>query len=274
MGHHLELFRSLGIRRCFLVVGHLMDHIINHFGRGQELGMEIHYVEQEKVLGIAHAVGQVDGVVDGPFVLCLGDIFYLSRSMDRLVERYRRGDVAAVLAVKEEQDPAPVRRNFTVETDAAGYVSRVEEKPRQPRNLVKGCGIYLFGPEILDAIRKTPRTALRDEYEITTSIQILVDDGARVAIEPVIDWDLNVTFPEDLLAGNLKYLEHLGVDNLVHDTAEIHPGATLSRCVIGPHARIPAPILLRDCVVMERSVVPEEEDLHRALIARDMVIRR
>ena len=33
---------------------------------------------------------------------------------------------------------------------------------------------------VFDAIRRTPRTAMRDEYEITTSIQILVDDGFKI----------------------------------------------------------------------------------------------
>lgn len=273
MGHHLELFRSLGVKDCSIVVGHLMDRIINHFGRGDDHGLSVRYVEQDRILGIAHAVGRAEPHVDGPFILCLGDIFYLANDMQRMVERYRRGDVAAVLAVKEEDDVAAVKRNFTVELDAGGYVTRVVEKPRNPVNLLKGCGIYVFGPEIFDAIRRTPRTALRDEYEITNSIQILIEDGHKVAVEPVIDWDLNVTFPGDLLDGNIAYLEHQGVENLVDESATVSDSVTLSRCVIGAGARVTGSGLLRDTVVLANSSVEVESDLHRALVSADLISR-
>ena len=273
MGHHLEICRSLGIDRCVIVVGHLMDQIINHFGRGAADGPKIEYVEQAQILGIAHAVGQVESRVDGPFLLCLGDIFYLAQHIERLVERYRKGDVSAVLAVKEETSPDPVRRNFTVELDEGGFVSRVIEKPRNPVNLVKGCGIYLFGPEVFDAIRRTPRTALRDEYEITNSIQILIDDGFKVAAESVVDWDLNVTFPGDLLDANIAYLEQLGVENLIDESATVDEGVVLEKCVIGAGARVTGPGRLRQAVVLADAVVDAGQDLRRALVSKDLVSR-
>ncbi len=273
MGHHLEACRGLGIRKCCVVVGHLMDRIINHFGRGVNAGLDIQYVEQAETLGIAHAVGQVEPHVDGPFLLCLGDIFYLANDIDRLVTRYKQGDVAAVLAVKEEDDPDVVRRNFSVEVGEDGFVTRVVEKPRKPASLLKGCGIYLFGPEIFDAIRRTPRTALRDEYEITNSIQILVDDGHKVAVEPVVDWDLNVTFPGDLLDGNIAYLKHLGAENLVDETATIEEGVTLTRCVVGAGATIKGPGQLTDSVVLPGTIVDAGQDLRRALVSPGLVSR-
>ena len=273
MGHHLETYRSLGITKCCVVVGHLMDRIINHFGRDANAGLDIRYVEQNDILGIAHAVGQVEPYVDGPFLLCLGDIFYLAEDIDRLVTRYEQGDVAAVLAVKEEDDPDIVRRNFSVEVDDDGFVARVVEKPREPASLLKGCGIYLFGPEVFDAIRRTPRTALRNEYEITSSIQILIDDGHKVAVEPVIDWDLNVTFPGDLLDGNITYLRHLGLDNLIDETATIEDGVTLTRCVVGAGARVKGPGKLADCVVLPGTVVDAGQDLRRALVSPGLVSR-
>ncbi|HYC78905.1 MAG TPA: sugar phosphate nucleotidyltransferase [Planctomycetota bacterium] len=271
IGHHLERLKDLGCREAVLVVGHLMDHIINTYGRGDAAGIPIRYVEQDQTLGIAHAAGKAEPFVEGPMVLCLGDIFYLTTRLERLVERYRRGDVAAVLAVMEDRDPASMRKNFSVEVGVDGYVTRVVEKPRAPRSTLKGCGIYLFGPEIFDAIRKTPRTALRDEYEITTSIQILIDDGLKVAAEPVIDWDLNVTFPRDLLAGNLQWLRHVGAENLVAPGATVHPGATLRRTVVGEGVTIDAPATIEDSVILPRSAV--NEDLKRAIVSREIVIR-
>ena len=273
MQHHLEMFRDLGIQQTHIVVGHLMDRIINYFGRGTEMGLDIQYVEQEHILGIAHAVGRIEPKVDGPFLLCLGDIFFLTKELGRLVERYEQGDVAAVLAVKEETSPEPVRRNFTVETDDEGFVTRVVEKPRNPRTLIKGCGIYLFGPEIFDAIRRTPRTALRDEYEITNSIQILIDDGHKVVTEPVIDWDLNVTFPGDLLDGNIAWLDRMGMDNLIDPTAMVDENVSLDRCIVAPRAQLKGPRRLSQTVILPDTVLDAGEDLHRALVSHDLIAR-
>ena len=273
IGHHLEMFRSLGISRVHIVVGHLMDHIINRFGRGSPDDVEIRYVEQDRILGIAHAVGRVEPLVDGPFMLVLGDIFYLAPHMQRMVERYRRGDVAAVLAVKRETEPGPVRKNFTVEMDEEGFVTRVVEKPREPATLLKGCGVYLFGPEVFDAIHRTPRTALRDEYEITNTIQILIDDGHKVVTEPVIDWDLNVTFPRDLLDGNLEWLGHVGQENLVDPSARVAPGARLTRCVVGAGAAIEGAARLDECVVFPDTQVRDDGPFTRTLFSGDLVIR-
>jgi dTDP-glucose pyrophosphorylase len=271
IGHHVEKLKALGCGEVVLVVGHLMDRIIDYYGRGDEVGVPIRYVEQEQTLGIAHAASKVESHVEGPMVLCLGDIFYLTTSLHRLTERYRKGDVAAVLAVMEDRDPSSMRKNFSVEIGADGFVSRVVEKPRTPRSTLKGCGIYVFGPEIFDAVRKTPRTALRDEYEITTSIQILIDDGLKVAAESVVDWDLNVTFPEDLLTANLRWMKHEGVDSVVAPTARVHPGARVTRSVLGDGVVVDAPVTIDECVLLPKSSA--RVDMRRAIVSRELVIR-
>jgi dTDP-glucose pyrophosphorylase len=272
IGHHLNTLKGVGVRDVKMVVGHLMDHIINTYGRGTEAGVSIQYVEQHQTLGIAHAVSKVEPYVDGPILLCLGDIFYLTSGLERMVARYRQGDVAAVIAVMEDRDPASLRKNFSVTIGDGGYVTRVVEKPRRPRTHLKGCGIYLFGPEVFDAIHKTPRTALRDEYEITSTIQIMIDDGLKIAAEAVVDWYLNVTFPKDLLAANVHFLRHVGQENLIDPTARVHAGARLRHAVIGKDVVVEAPITIEESVLLPGSRVGGE-DLRRTIVSREIVIR-
>ena len=113
----------------------------------------------------------------------------------------------AVLAVKEENDPELVKRNFAVILNEDGTVKRVIEKPKSVNSTLKGCGLYLFDLSIFDAIRRTPRTAMRDEYEITDSIQILINDGYRVGTASIIEEDVNLTYPRDLWECNLRQLK-------------------------------------------------------------------
>ncbi|MCA9319604.1 MAG: NTP transferase domain-containing protein [Salinibacterium sp.] len=270
MGHHIEIFRTLGITDVKIVVGHLMDRIINHFGRGTEHGVHIEYVEQQATLGIAHAVGQLSGRVEGDFLLVLGDIFYAPRKLERMVEIFRAQGGGACLAVMKEPDVEALRKNFSVELSDDGLVKRVIEKPRIPPNDLKGCGLYLFGPEIFDAVRKTPRTALRDEYEITTSIQILIDDGHPVSVADVVEWDFNVTFARDLLDGNLKYLREEGLKNVIDDTAELHPDAVVENSVIGEGVKISVPVRIRNSVILPRARIDRGEDIERCIISPDV----
>ena len=267
LGHHIEIFKSLGITKVKIVVGHLMDKIINHFGRGEDVGVEIEYVEQRATLGIAHAAGAVASLVDGPFILSLGDIYYQPQHLETLLDTYDRQGGGAVLAVMPEEDPESLKKNFSIELDDRGLVRRVVEKPRILPNNLKGCGIYLFGPEVFDAIRKTPRTAFRDEYEITNSIQILIDDGYPVGVAEVVAWDRNLTFPRDLLDGNLQYLDHHSLENLVADDAFVDEGATLSRCVVGAGARIESKIKLGDAVVLPGTVVNRDGDFANVIVS-------
>ena len=265
MGHHIEIFKSLGIRRVKIVVGHLMDKIINHFGRGSDYGVEIEYVEQRNVLGIAHAVAQLSDIIDEPFMLVLGDIFYAPRNLETMLTKFDEQGGGAVLAVMREEDPARLRKNFSVELDENGLARRVIEKPRTPPNDLKGCGIYLFGPEMFDAVRKTPRTALRDEYEITSSLQILIDDGHPVSVADVVAWDYNITFAQDLLHGNLKYLQDKGLESVIDESAEIHPDAVIERSVIGPRVKIEVPIKISTSVILPGTVINREADLNEVI---------
>ena len=251
-----------------IVVGHLGDRIISHFGDGSNHGVEIAYVEQEHKLGIAHAVGRLADQVDGPFLLVLGDIFYAPKNLETLVDRFvTQGNSGAVLAVMREEDPAQIRRNFSVSVDDSGRVRRVVEKPRRPANDVKGCGIYLFGEEVFDAVAKTPRTAMRDEYEITTTVQILCDDDVPVSIAEVVAWDYNITFARDLLGANLQYLRANDLDCVIHESAQVHPEAKLSEVVIGANVRVEEPVELARAILLPGTVIDKDARLSDLLVS-------
>ncbi|MFT7619571.1 MAG: NDP-sugar pyrophosphorylase family protein, partial [Planctomycetota bacterium] len=94
--HHIDIFRSLNIHKIKIVVGHLMDKIITHFGKGKDFGVEIEYVEQQSTLGIAHAVGQLGNVINGSFLLVLGDIYYAPKNLDLMVKQFEAQGGGAV----------------------------------------------------------------------------------------------------------------------------------------------------------------------------------
>ena len=271
--HQIGYMRGLGIEEVILVVGHLQDIIRQHLGDGSRLGVRVRYVEQVQTLGIAHAVMQLERHIAAPFLLFLGDIFYVPKDLAAMLRLYEQGGNGAVIAVQREKDPAAIRKNFSVQMDARGHVTRVVEKPRFLVNDLKGCGMYLFGPEIFDAIRQTPRTALRDEYELTNAIQIFIDSGNVVQAAEVVDWDYNITFPADLLDCNGKVLRMLGQRNAVAASARIHAGARLDGAVIGERVVIDAPLRIHNTVILPDTHVEGSDDLEDCILSREICIR-
>jgi glucose-1-phosphate thymidylyltransferase len=257
MAYQLEMMASLGIRKVVVVIGHLGHEVVRALGDGSQWGVSIQYVEQEEMLGIAHAVSRLESHVDRPFFLFLGDIFFVTENLRHMLDRFRAGNLGGVLACKREPNLEAIKRNFVVHTDGAGVVHRVVEKPRFPRTDLKGCGIYLFDQSFFDAVRRTPRTAMRNEYEITDSIQIFLDDGYKVEAAEVVKADMNVSYPADLLDLNLLLLQQSGkadwtaadvrlgkasrlVRSVAMAGAEVGDGCELSECLLFPGAKVPA----------------------------------
>jgi NDP-sugar pyrophosphorylase family protein len=264
--HQIEMARELGVREFLIVIGHLGHQIAQTLGDGKHLGVKIHYVEQTQALGIAHALGKLESYIREPVLLFLGDIFFVTDDLAAMQRTLVERKASAVLAVKVEKDPTAIQRNFTVLFNDDSSVRRVIEKPRHSTTEIKGCGLYLFDVNVFDAIRRTPRTAMRDEYEITDTIQIMVDDGSPVYCENVVKWDINLTYPEDVLRCNMFHLEAIGQKNLIGEGASIHPGAKLHNTVVGDWVTIEHPIEISNSVILSDTKVIAETAIDRFVI--------
>lgn len=272
--YQIEEMKKIGIKEIIIVVGHLKNKIAEYFRDGRKLGVKISYVEQREALGIAHAVGQLEDRIHTPFLLWLGDIFFIPRDIGLMLKIYSEKQACAVLAVKKEDDYHLLKKNFAVLLHASGMVSRVIEKPRYFHGNLKGCGIYFFDLNIFDAIRRTPRTAMRDEYEITNSIQILIEDGFPVYPAEVIQWDMNITYAVDLLYCSQFQLRRLKKDKVVGNNSKIHPQADIKHSVIGNNVSIKFPVKIQDSVILDNVSWIHKKDIISSLVTASSIIRR
>ena len=273
MAYQLAMMAGLGVRRVVVVIGHLGHEVVRALGDGSRWGVQIKYVEQEETLGIAHAVSRLEPHVDRSFFLFLGDIYFDTENLGSMLERFQKGRLGGVLACKREPNLEAIKRNFVVMTDADGVVHRVVEKPRHPRTDLKGCGIYLFDQSFFDAVRRTPRTAMRNEYEITDSIQIFLDDGYRVEAAEVVKADMNVSYPADLLELNLLLMQQRGESNHVDPTVRFAGAAKLTQCVAMAGAEVGQNAVLTECLLFPGARVPAGKVAHRSIFTPDAEIR-
>ena len=265
MEYQITMMKELGIEEIVIVIGHYGFDVVRIMGNGEKYGVKLHYVDQGKTLGIAHALGKLESHVDRPFLLFLGDIFFITDSLEPMIEEFGKADTNAVLATKVEPDIDAIKRNFSVIEDDNGFVKRVIEKPRHPVNNIKGCGLYLFDLHIFDAVRRTPRTAARDEYEITDSIQILIEDDFKVKSVDVIRDDLNLTFPDDLLLINLAELKRQNVDRLIGRNVQINT-ERVHNSVVGDNVVCERDVAVKNSVVFSNAVIRGSDDIENMII--------
>jgi dTDP-glucose pyrophosphorylase len=139
-------------------------------------------------------------------------------------------------------------------------------------NKLKGCGLYLFDDRIFEAVRRTPRTAMRDEYELTDSIQILIDYEYPVHVAEVVQWDINVTFIGDLIHCCTHELQKMGETSIVGNDCSLADGVELIDTVVGNNVTIENPIRLEQCVVLDGSTISQTTNLTRAVVRPDGIL--
>ncbi len=270
---HVETLRRLDVHEITVVVGHHASLIEALLGNGTAFDVSIQYVHQNERQGLAHAVAALEPQITAPYYLLLGDIYFDFTHLGAAARRFEAEEAAAVLAIERDAEPAAVRRNFSVDLEPGGRIRRVVEKPTETDCRCKGCGFYLFDDRIFDAIARTPRSTLRNEFELTDAIQVLIDDEAPVYGVEMTSWDVNITEPADLIACNVRALEALGQCHLIGHGCDIAPGAVLDQTTVGDGARIAHPIRLERCVVLPGAVVDSEADLRDAVIAPSLIAR-
>ena len=81
----VEALEQNGIREVVIVVGYHREQIFDYLGMGEQFGIDITYVTQEKQLGTAHALSQVKKAVKGEFLLLPGDNLINADTIARFV---------------------------------------------------------------------------------------------------------------------------------------------------------------------------------------------
>jgi dTDP-glucose pyrophosphorylase len=74
---------------------------------------------------------------------------------------------------------------------------------------------------------------MRNEYEITDTIQIMIDDGRRVVVRHPVRDHGNLTSPIDILDLNLQLLNERSMGSFIDPSAKVDSTARIVRSVVG-----------------------------------------
>jgi UDP-N-acetylglucosamine diphosphorylase/glucosamine-1-phosphate N-acetyltransferase len=200
--HLLIEMQHAGIQDFIFIVGYHDEQIRNYFGNGRQWDINIQYANQRKQLGTADALRMVESFTNESFLMANGDVI-----IDRHEIQHLTAQTGNVMSVLELQDVS----NLGVIEGKEGQVTHIYEKMANPPSHLANAGLYLFTPDIFSAIEKTLKST-RGEYEITDSIQILIDSGKPVFYQIIGEW-LDLSYPWDLLAANEKIMANLALQN-------------------------------------------------------------
>lgn len=217
--HILNSAIEAGIEGFVFITGYLEEQIKEYFGNGSKWGVSIGYVQQKEQLGTANAIGCAKGYVDGAFLVLNGDMLIGQEDLKTLVSRTEE----AVICVKEVENPS----DFGVLETKGNRVVRIIEKPKNPPTNLANAGIYFFRQSIFDFIDRT-QSSVRNEFEITDSIQMLIDSGAAIGYSTLEGRWIDIGYPWDLLKANEYLLK--GLEGSCEGTVE--PNATIKGEVV------------------------------------------
>ncbi len=271
--HTIKAAMDAGISEFLIVTGYREDAIRNYFNDGNCLGISIEYLRQEEQLGTANAIACAKGYVKGHFIVLNGDMLVSAQHIRQLISRTED----AVISVKEVEDPS----NFGVIETSGNIVIRIIEKPKDPSTNLANAGIYLFHEVIFDYIEKT-EISKRGEYEITDSLQMMIDDGFRVGHEIMATEWIDIGRPWDMLDANKVLLDN--IDNkceaIVEPYATLHGNVKAGKgTIIRNGAYIIGPVIIGDncdigpnCFIRPYSAVGNDVHIGNAVEIKNSII--
>jgi len=278
----VEALAQNGVRNLVVVIGYKRGEVFDYMGSGEQFGVDITYVTQEKQLGTAHALAQAKDATKGEFLVLPGDNLIGADAIAQFVAVKPE----AVL-VKRVDNPA----RYGVVTIDKGVVKGIVEKPKEARSNVVSLGIYAFTKQIFDFIEP--------ELDIPDVLNNMIAQGKRLSAQETDGTWLDVVYPWDILSLNdavlhriqanlggiieagvsVKGLVSVGKDTVVRSNSYIvGPVVIGGNCEIGPNVCILPATSVGDNVVIspfteiKNSVIGSDVNIGPGCIIQDSVI--
>jgi dTDP-glucose pyrophosphorylase len=174
----VEQLQKAGIRRVNLTTNFKGEVISNHFGNGQDFGVEINYVREDQPLGTAGALSLIEES-DEPLLVINGDI--LTRlDFGAMLNFHREQQADLTVAVRQYEFTVPYGVVDTNGVDVMG----ISEKP-SIRQFINA-GIYLLNPSVTRFIPQG------QPFDIPELIERLIADKRTVVCFPIREYWLDI----------------------------------------------------------------------------------
>jgi UDP-N-acetylglucosamine diphosphorylase / glucose-1-phosphate thymidylyltransferase / UDP-N-acetylgalactosamine diphosphorylase / glucosamine-1-phosphate N-acetyltransferase / galactosamine-1-phosphate N-acetyltransferase len=177
------------IDEVIMVVGHLGDQIVSHFGDSHN-GRNIKYVWQKELKGTCDALWQAEPLLTGRFIVMMGD------------DIYDREEVAAALehpwSLLARRVPGPRTKGGRIILGEDGIISDIlegEHEIEPGQDFLMNTGFYVLQKELFKY--EPVQIPGRQEWGLPQTLVKAIKDGHSVATVESRRW-IPITSPEDL----------------------------------------------------------------------------
>jgi NDP-sugar pyrophosphorylase family protein len=235
--HLISSLEEAGINKIHLVTNYREEMFEAEF----EESKNVELVHQEELSGTADAVEACDFIEDN-FLVINGDVTVSSRDLTNIIEKQEKTDAKTVMLATDQNKP----EKFGVLSIEDDKVVAIEEKPEEAENSLINTGIYVFSPEIFDAINDS------DSSDLTEAIKGFVSDE-KARFDLVEDYWTDIGSPEKLWKADQQLRESMINETAIHKDAEVADSAEIKgNAVVEPGAEIdPGVVLKGECYIGE-----------------------
>jgi len=148
--YSIERLRDSGLKDIYILIGHLGDKIVAHFGDGSRFGVKITYIKEKKEHGTAAPLLYAKSYLQGsPFVMMYGDIL-ADINISDFVDFHQSHAGIASLAVTSSSQP----NEFGVINLHGSKIVSFTEKPSKEKRVSNfiNAGIFILNPDIFKYI--------------------------------------------------------------------------------------------------------------------------
>jgi len=219
--HIVEQVASLGIDDVILVVSPChVDKFEAVLGLLLSYVKNVHFVLQEKRLGLAHAVAiACKHLRNEPILVYLGDNYFKHGSL-QVAKNVLCKDTVTIFVTKVKN---PERFGYVIFNENGMVVDIIEKPSNPPPNGATLTGLYYFpsSDEVVEAFSRL-RPSQRGEYEIVDLIkELTLARGRDLNVVWVRGWWKDVGTPTDLLELLTLLLPDHGLRSYVNPSAKV-----------------------------------------------------
>ncbi len=269
LAYAIEALVDAGVEEVGIIVSPETIGGLQETVDGLDVSVPVTFVTQDAPLGLAHAVETAQPFLgQDPFVMYLADNLF-ERDLRSFVAQYRPG-VSAVMGLIEVDDP----RSFGVAEVAGDRVTALVEKPEHPKSNLAVAGVYVFGPEIHEAIDGLQPGA-KGEYQITDAVQRLVQRGDTVLGVRLEGWWRDTGRPPEILSANRLVLERLpeGLQGTVGNEVTVSGAVVIGEGAEVRNATLVGPVVVGEGAVVEGATLGPDVSLGAGSTVRGVTVQ-
>lgn len=194
----IKNMQVMGVEQIYLLVNYKSNLIKQYLNAENEFrNLKIRFIKSEPNLGLADVILKTEKFIKKPFVVILGDDFTNSPSLKQFTKTELPSNMVALEAVCREKNQNILSQTCEIFVNSNNQITKAIEKPKKPTSNLRGCGIYLFTPQIYNYIKKTKNSKKSKKKEITDTINLIAKDKKAYAWH-LLGINININTPQDL----------------------------------------------------------------------------